>query len=101
MWRDCEKGKLQNSVWRLIVGALSFAPVVTLQGEVGSSSVGAGNVKIKLKFAMYLMMSKNDLLKEVFRFMREGRRKGRWLTQLEKYMDIGHIRTELGRTDGT
>ena len=51
VWRKAERDKLQrreNGVRRKVMGAPGYAPVVTLQGEVGCSSVESRDMKGKV-----------------------------------------------------
>ena len=48
-----------------MLGARVYAPVSTLQGEVGASGVIARNIKIKLGHQRYLMNCENELLHKV------------------------------------
>lgn len=57
-WKKKEIETLQrteNSVWRKILGAPSHAPIVTLQGEVGTSSILTRDIKAKLSYVQHIM----------------------------------------------
>ena len=41
-------------VWRQILGAPVYPPVVALQGEIGASAVEGRDMKMKQKFANYM-----------------------------------------------
>ena len=43
-----------------------YAPVVTVQGEVGCSSVNARDMKGKLLFARYMRETENGLLSKMW-----------------------------------
>ena len=68
VWKK-EKDRLQvieNGVWRKILAAPGYAPVVTLQGEIGCSSVEARDMKGKLSFARYMVDSDNGIMRRMW-----------------------------------
>ena len=88
--------KIDNQVWRQILGAPRYTPVVALWGEVGASSSTTRDMN-KINLAKHMMQSKNQLLSGVFRVMWEERR-GEWVRQLEEYLgevgvDVGELRS--------
>ena len=55
--------RVENRVWRQIVGAPEYTPVVALQGEIGASTVDGRDMKIKMTFAQYMLRTMNGLLR--------------------------------------
>lgn len=89
VWNKNERLKLQrveNGVWRKVLGAPSYTPVVALQGEVGCSSVEARDIKSKLKFVKFIMESENCILQRMFRRMRSQTQKMQWMRLVEGYV---------------
>ena len=58
--------RVGNRVWRQILGAPEYTPVVALQEEIGASTVEGRDMKIKLTFAQYMLRTKNGLLHESY-----------------------------------
>ena len=89
VWNEREKERLQrieNGVWRKVMRAASFTPVVALQGEVGCSTVRARDMKGKLKFAMYCVNAENVVLRKIIERVRMVGRMNGWMRMIEKYM---------------
>ena len=78
--------RLENSVWRQILAAPSYAPAVALQGEVGCSTMAVRDAKTKLMFARYLGGSRNGLAREVYREMMDMEVQVGWVRTVKKYM---------------
>ena len=75
VWRKAQRDKLQrieNNVWRKVMGAPGYAPVVTLQGEVGCSSVKSRDMKGKLTFARYMTDSESGIMRKLWQRMRRA-----------------------------
>ena len=65
-WKLCAMERLQkceNAVWRCVLRAPSYAPLVTLQGEVGSSCMIARDMKVKLSYEKHVRNGENELLR--------------------------------------
>ena len=58
--------RIEKRMWRTMPGAAEYAPVSTLQEEVGGSGVVARDTKQKLIYQKYLINCDNDLLHEVY-----------------------------------
>ena len=97
-WNKGEIEKLQrieNGVWRVILGAPSYTANVTLQGEIGASSMEARDMKIKLSYESYLSGCCNELVRSVYEETR-GRGDGRWADTTGNYrMRLGVDLREL------
>ena len=78
--------RVENRVWRQILGAPGYTPVVALQGEIGASTVRRRDMKIKITFAQYMFRTRNGLLEGIFRKMMDEVRPMGWMRQLGKYM---------------
>ena len=90
VWKRDELAKLQrieNCVWRQILRPSDYTPVVTLQGEVGCSSVEARDRKIKLKFAKHMMETENRIGRRfVMRAVGGEVRGTRWSRKVGDYL---------------
>ena len=58
--------RIENGVWRAVLGAPGCAPVVTLRGEVGTSNMHTRDLKTKICYEKYLIENGNELLKETY-----------------------------------
>ena len=65
-----------------------YAPVATLRGEIGTSTVREREIKSKLKFAKYLMNAENELVREVFGRMIEEEKSKKWIMIIDEYKGI-------------
>ena len=92
-----ELQRIENQVWRQIFGGPRFTPVVSLQGEIGASTMKCRDMKSKLKMVKHLKTTENGLLTAVAETMvREG--SGGWMKQVEEYMcAVGASHEELTR----
>ena len=90
-----EMQRIENQVWRQMLGAPRFTPVVALQGEIGASTMKCRDMKSKLKMVNHMKTTENGLLKAVAeRLVREG--SGGWIKQVEEYMSaVGVSHEEL------
>ena len=87
--------KCENAVWRCVLGAPSYAPLVTLQGEVGSSSMLARDMKAKLKYEKHVRNGENELLRSMYDDMCEWN-KCKWLETVKMYRErVGMQASEL------
>ena len=57
--------RVENKVWRQILGAPGYTLVAALQGEIGASTVRGRDMKIKLTFAQYMFRARNGLLRGI------------------------------------
>ena len=67
-WNKGEISKLQRSeddVWRKILGAPGYAPLVSMRGDIGVSTVMAKDMKSKLGYIQYIYKSENVLLSAI------------------------------------
>ena len=92
-WNTTDIDKLQrseNAVWRTILGAPQYSPLVTLQGEVGSSNMMARDMKKKIDYARHLKESNNELLVRLYEDIRSWKR-GKWIDTISKYNNLLNI----------
>ena len=78
--------RVENRVWRQILGAPEYTPVAALQGGIGASTVEGRDMKIKLTFAQYMLRTKNGLLIAIFKKMLEEVKPKKWIRQFMEYM---------------
>lgn len=78
--------KIENGVWRQILGAPGYSPVVTLQGEIGASSVKARDMKAKLNFVKYLYHAENKLINAILCKLKEENKPKLWIRQISEYV---------------
>jgi hypothetical protein len=101
IWNKTELGKLQtieNAVWRQILGAPSYAPVSTLQGEIGTSTAVARDMKVKLLYYKHLMKSGNELLREIVNEESSKENPIQFINEVRKYAEeIGANGREICR----
>ena len=57
--------RVENKVWRQILGAPGYTPVAALQGEIGASTVRGRDMKIKITFAQYMFRTRNGLFHSI------------------------------------
>ena len=69
--------RVENRVWRQILGSPGYTRVAALHLEIGALTVRGMDMKIKITFARYMFRMRNGLL--------EGLLEG-WMNQLGKYM---------------
>ena len=70
VWTKEERKQLQrveNRVWRQILGARIYTPVAAVRREIGASSVDRRDMMMKLKFANYMANTANGLMAAIFR----------------------------------
>ena len=103
VWTKDERKQFQrveNRVWRQILGAPIYTPVAALQGEIGASSVEGRDMKMKLKFANYMANTANGLLAAIFRKLTSEARPKIWVRQLREYLgELGLYFSDVGRMD--
>ena len=91
--------RLENGVYRQLLGGRKFTPIAILRGEVGSSMVRSRVIQARLILVKSIVEGDNTLLKQVLEvIMRVGR--GRWYSTLMEYLgDVGMTYDELIRMD--
>jgi len=96
-WSKTEKERLQrieNKVWRKVFDAPSYTPIVTLQGEIGCSSMISRDIKSKLCFVKFIGESENGMLRRILSKMKYWRGKKTWIGCIEEYMRMVELSWE-------
>ena len=75
--------RVENRVWRQILGAPVCTPVAALEGEIGASSVEGRDRKMKQRFANYMVITANGLEAAIFQKLTWEARPKRWVRQLK------------------
>ena len=89
VWTKDERKQLQrveNRVWRQILGTPVYTPVGPLWRDIGTSSVDGRDMKMKLKFASYMAKTANGLLETIFKKLTSKARPKIWVRQLREYL---------------
>ena len=78
--------RLENRVWRFLMGIGGYAAVDALRGEMGASLVGSRIMETVLLYALDTMQGKFENIKSMMEdTIMVG--KGRWYNNISKYMD--------------
>ena len=94
-WNKTELEKLQrieNKVWRHVLGAPNYVAVEALRGEVGSATMEERDIKVKLCYAKHVLKGNNDLLREILHEMMENGKGNPWLRIVNGYMKLINVR---------
>jgi len=87
-WNNLELERLQreeDNVWRRILGAPGYAPLVAMRGDIGTSTMVARDMKTKLKYLRHALTSENKMLAEMVTDM--FLKKHAWCRKVERYME--------------
>lgn len=86
---DIEKlQRIENKVYRMILGAPAFTPVCVLRGEVGSSTMEARIMKGKLLYLSYILSKENSLIEIVFEELKFNHDKDYWIQEIKKTRNV-------------
>ena len=91
-WNKSELEQLQrieNIVWRHVLGAPSYVAVEALRGEVGSATMEERDMKIKLCYTKHVLKGNNELLKEILIEMKENSKGSQWFRTIRGYYLYG------------
>ena len=93
--------RVENRVWRHILGAPVRTPVAAVQGEIASPVEGRDmKSKMKLKFSNYMANTANGLLAAIFKKLTTEARRKIWVRQLREYLgELGLDFSDVGRMD--
>ena len=58
--------RIENNVWRHILGCPGYTPICAMRGDIGSSTMSIRVMKSKLKYIRYVVSEGNELLKGIF-----------------------------------
>ena len=81
--------RIENRVWRLLLGIGGYSTVESLRGEIGASSVRARIMESMLAYIISVNKSKFENIKDM---MHDAirRKKGKWYRAVNRYrMDLG------------
>ena len=79
--------RVDNRVWRQILGAPVYIPMAALWGGgIGASSVEGRDTKIKLRFANYMTNTANGFLAAIFRKLAGETKPKIWVRQFREYI---------------
>lgn len=104
VWSGGELEKLQkveNSVWRCILGAPGYAPITAMRGDIGASTMLVRDIKSKLKYVRYAINSGNKLLSTIMTEIMHNK-EDPYVRKVEEYMNkigIGDIDGLMKLTD--
>ena len=98
-WNQGELEELQrveNRVWRCVLGAPGYAAVAALRGEMGASSTKGRDMKAKLMYVRSTMEKENSALARIVLEDMYRKGTGKWIKMIKKYLEsIGIERLEL------
>ena len=103
-WNKTELDKMQrseNEVWRKILGAPGYAPLVAMRGDIGAATVISKDAKSKLKYIKHIYTSENKLLNDILNAV-IGRRHpyGRKVLQYLNIINIDQVSDLRERSEG-
>lgn len=92
-----ELQRVENGVYRRILGGLKNTPICTLRGEVGSSMMKTRFIEGKLVYTRSIQTGKNSLVQEILYTIRSERKTAKqkkitWNNQLNEYLNEVNIR---------
>ena len=82
--------KIENSVYRSILGAAHYSPNVTLRGEIGASVVKKRVIIGILNFIKRIQSNRNKLLETIL-WTIETEQETKWIQTTMKYMNVPNI----------
>ena len=83
--------RVENSVYRQILGAPRYAQTAALRGEIGSSSMASRIIGNQIQYVQYIETNKgerNELLKRILQERKEFKN-DYWITSLKD--NVGHV----------
>ena len=69
-WTNTELDKFQrkeNEVWRKVLGAPGYTPLVAMRGDIGVSNILTRDIKEKLRYVQGILVGNNEILKRILR----------------------------------
>ena len=82
--------RIENGVYRQILGAPKYATNSTFRGEVGASLIKRRIITGRIQYKMKILRGNNELLKKILELMTE--RNMRWVKETNRYMELVGIR---------
>ena len=78
--------RIENTVWRGLLGAPGYTPNTVLQGEIGTSTVETRDMKIKLGYIKHIIDGKFKLGRRVLEELTESQLDKRWISKCNEYL---------------
>ena len=85
-----ELQKIENSVYRSILGAAHYSPNVTLRGEIGASLVKKRVINGRINYIKGIQSNRNKLLETILWTIEIERETG-WIKTTRKYINVTNI----------
>ena len=85
-----ELQKIENSVYRSILGAAHYSPNVTLRGEIGASLVKKRVINGRINYIKGIQSNRNKLLETIL-WTIETEQETKWIKTTRKYMNVTNI----------
>ena len=85
--------RVENSVYRKILGARGDTTIVTMLGEIGASRMESRIIQERLMITKCMMETPIELIREVLRSIRENKF-NKWNIRLKEYMEEAKISDE-------
>ena len=85
-----ELQKIENSVYRSILGAAHYSPNVTLRGEIGASLMKKRVINGRIHYIKGIQSNRNKLLETIL-WTIETERETKWINTTRKYMNVTNI----------
>ena len=85
-----ELQKIENSVYRSILGAAHYSPNVTLRGEIGASLVKKRVINGRINYIKGIQSNRNKLLETIV-WTFETEQETKWMKTTRKYMNVTNI----------
>ena len=85
-----ELQKIENSVYRYILGAAHYSPNVTLRGEIGASLVKKRVINGRLNYIKGIQSNRNKLVETIL-WTIETEQETKWIKPTRKYMNVTNI----------
>ena len=85
-----ELQKIENSVYRSILGAAHYSPNVTLRGEICASLVKKRVINGRLNYIKGIQSNRNKLLETIL-WTIETERETKWIKTTRKYKNVTNI----------
>ena len=85
-----ELHKIENSVYRSILGAAHYSPNVTLRGEIGTSLVKKRVRNGRINYIKGIQSNRNKLLETIL-WTIENEQETKWIKTTREYMNVTNI----------
>ena len=85
-----ELHKIENSVYRCILGAAHYNPNVALRGEIGASLMRKRVINGRINYVKGIQRNRNELLESII-WIIQTEQETKWIKTTRKYMKDGSI----------